>query len=354
MLSKKTIDESQNISSFIDLLDGIDSYVKLKSMVYIFSREYPKLFKYDWENGFLGPESQMLSNLLEKSANETLFLYMNYASPAREEYFIDHCYKPSFMMSGWVKSQVEEAINRFKAKGVEDIDGFLTKAVALRNLPTAVSLDESLHLADKRKLLRVHTKDENLSKTSQVTYSEFTTSMMPRDISLLKKYYKNEGIRLITIGKSEKNYMLEKIEFSPNMVDSIVEKKFEDLRTPNNPNEIRFNEPLVKLRELGFSLDDEVLKQTADEYLKKTMERDYRRESGKLFDSTLEGVKEVMKQTSEADYGLYGKFYHSSAVELIAHPDLKKSVEDWDEKYMWDLYHLLQPHERISYMNNLL
>ena len=353
MLSKKTIDESQNISSFIDLLDGIDSYVKLKSMVYIFSREYPKLFKYDWENGFLGPESRMLSNLLEKSANETLFLHMNYAKPEREEYFIDHSYNPSSVMSSIVENNFKETIGRFKAKGVEDIDGFLTKAVALRNLPTAVSLDESLHLADKRKLLRVHTDDENLSKESHVMYSYYTSQMTTDNVSLLKRYYNKEGIRLIPIRKAI-NYKLEKVEFLPDKVDSIVQEKFEGLRLQSTPDEIHFDSSLAKLGKLGIALDQEGLKHTAEEYLKRTGEKEYRHISDKLFESTLEGVKEVMRQSSEVDYGLYAKFYDATAVELIAHSDLKKSVEDWDEKYMWDLYHLLQPHERISYMNNLL
>jgi len=349
MLNKKTIDESQNISSFIAVLDGIDSYVKLKSMVYIFSREYPKLFKYDWENGFLGPESRMLSALLGKSVNEIVFLNMNYAKPDREEYFIDHRYIPSATMSSIVKNRFEETIGSFKAKGVEDIDGFLTKAVALRNLPTAVSLDESLHLADKHKLLRVHTDDENLSKNSSLIHSDYTSQMTTGNVSLLNKQYSKEGIHLIPIRKAS-NYKLEKVEFLPDKVDSIVQEKFEGMRLQSAQADINFEPSVAKLSELGITLDLEGLKRVAGAYVKKNGEREYRRISDKLFESTLEGVKEVMRQTSEVDYGLYAKFYDATAVELIVHPDLKKSVEEWDEKYMWDLYHILQPHERLSFI----
>lgn len=351
MMGKEEWNEIEKLASLIGVIGNVDSYKKLKSIVYMCSVTYPKLFNYQWDKRFFGPQSSELVNVLEGAINKA-FLDEYFIKPEKETYPIHHGYKPTSMAFSYTKNQIDAIKQDYKNAGITDFESFLYDLVALRSLPTAVVLNESLRISDEREQLRNYPDNKEYQNPSTYTRLDYSIHFNKENLDKLKNYYENNGMSATPIIKSQ-NYELTKIEFDPKKVEEFINKRYEYLRLHNIMNKKINVKPIHdNIEKIGLNIEETKLEEKTNVYLNKVQDKNYIKKSDERLNFVLEGIKDVLKLSGDVEKGLQTKFYFSSAFELIVHDDLKNHVNNWQDSYLLDLYHLFQPFERVAYMSN--
>jgi len=340
--------EIGKVSSILSMIGDIDSYKKLKSLVYIFSQgnDY---FPYKWDEQFFGPQSSEFLFILETAVNNS---YINefFIRPEKEEYPIHHGFKPTAVTNSITQTHLQYRLDELKKNGIVDPNEFLSRMVALKALPTSIALNEALKISES-KPSNARSESQDLTLSSHYLKMNYSINFNEENVGGLKTYYKKIGIDFKPI-ESEGNYEVDKVEFDIDKINSVVDKRYEYLRLENfHEEKIDWENMKIKLNDIGLEFDENKLEKYADLYTSNVWDKKYVSDSTKRLNRILNGLKDLLKESNDKESGLYTKFYFSSAFEITANPDLKKSIKKWNDSYLFDLYHLFQPFERVEYLN---
>jgi hypothetical protein len=354
MMARENWTKMERIASLIGMIGNVDSYKKLKSLIYISSTDNKRYFNYKWDQRFFGPQSSDFLRILESAVNKA-YVDEFFQKPEKEDHPIHHGYKPTAVSYSITKQHIDQKLDEFKKKGIAEPTNFLYWMVALRNLPTAVVLNEALRISDERKQLRRYPSADDLAEPSCYLKLNYTVHFDDENISKLKEFYEDKGIFFKHIDAKKEQYEIDKVEVDIDKIDESINKRYEYLRLDKRTNEkIKWNEIVEKLDKIGLNLNENKLLKYAEEYLSQIENPSYIEKSNERLDYVLGGLKQVMKNSNGKKFGLRTKFYFSSAFEISVHPDLKKSLEKWSDSYLFDLYHLFQPFERVAYLTKLI
>lgn len=340
--------EIGKVSSTLSMIGGVNSYKKLKSLIYIFSQGNG-YFPYRWDEKFFGPQSSDFSFLLEEAVNKS-YLYEYFIKPEEEDYPIHHEFKSTAVTNSITHTHLNYKIDEFKKNGITNPINFLSRMVALKELPTSIALHEALQISENSPY-SLRSQSENLALPSRYLRMVYSIYFNEENLSALKNYYEKIGMDFKLI-RSDGNYEVDKVEFDVDKINSTIDRRYEYLRLENLQKEkINWDDVNAKINNIGLKFDENELEKYADLYLSNVQDKKYVSESNARLDGILKDLKYLLKESNGKEFGLQMKFYLLSAFEITVHPDLKKSIKKWSDSYLFDLYDLFQPFERVDYIN---
>jgi uncharacterized protein YwgA len=257
----------RRVSTFLSIFaysgGTVHGFKKLKSIMYILSRRYPKLIPYKFDSWFFGPYSRKLTYDIDDLCWHS-WLRCFLEKPKEEIEPIHHVYDLSYSSLSIVQSNLQRLEKFLYEHDVKDLREFSSHLMALEILPPSIAMNLALLYKNDSET----TGNSNINEPSVLIKADYTIQFTRKNIDKLLDWYEKHGIKCSETFPANEF----RVEVEPRKVDDLVSKRYDYIRLDKSRlNEYYYSHKMIHEELKKYPLYDFIEKSVGVDKISSTM-----------------------------------------------------------------------------------